>query len=376
MGLAPYAGKWSPTADFPLPPRLTSGSLLLGGKSDGGSGEDAFHVDWEALESLPHPNELGKEADDSDIGDQGSDLRGLGSFYVALAARAQEGLEEAALAFVSGLRDRTGEKNVCLCGGVALNSVLNGKIAREVCMTGVLCVFVGVARGMHRCWGLELPGRMGCGVVLPRFASPAFCLLIPLRTNVSTSLFTSQKSLARPLRSCWYVLIRRSPRYRTHFNASTAPTATRLSRLCRAAFRPPPPLGITNTHDENTKQAGFERVFVPPCPGDEGVAVGCAAFGWHQRRLLLPPSGDTPTLAGEEEKDVVDAAKYVSKATAAAEEEQRAARPGAGPLRAPFWGRGWSKDDVDDEIAEWESWVDVREVAGVEVRMLFAWVGS
>ncbi|CAN0415570.1 unnamed protein product, partial [Scytosiphon promiscuus] len=81
------------------------------------------------------------------------------SFYAALAARAQEGLEEAALEFVSGLRERTGEKNVCLCGGVALNSVLNGKIARE---------------------------------------------------------------------------------------------------------------------------AGFERVFVPPCPGDEGIAVGCASFGWHQ----------------------------------------------------------------------------------------------
>lgn len=121
-------------------------------------------------------------------------------------------------------------------------------------------------------------------------------------------------------------------------------------------------------------------MFVPPCPGDEGVAVGCAAFGWHQRRLLLPPSGDTPTLDGEkEEKNVADAAKDASKATAPApapaaaeeeEEQQRAATPGPGALRAPFWGKGWSKDDVDDEIAEWESWVDVRKVAGVEVRAL------
>lgn len=140
MGLAPYASKWSPeTTEFPPPPRLTSGSLLLGGKSGGGTGEDAFHVNWEAIESLPRPNELGRESedegdseDDGD-GDGGDELRGLRSFYAALAARAQGGLEEAALAFVSGLRERTGEKNVCLCGGVALNSVLNGKIAREVC---------------------------------------------------------------------------------------------------------------------------------------------------------------------------------------------------------------------------------------------------
>lgn len=133
MGLAPYAGKWSPTADLPLPPRLTSGSLLRGSKSEGGSGEDGFHVDWEGLENLPHPNELGRESGDNGGDGDGSDPRGIGSFYAALAARAQEGLEEAALAFVAGLRERTGEKNVCLCGGVALNSVLNGKIAREVC---------------------------------------------------------------------------------------------------------------------------------------------------------------------------------------------------------------------------------------------------
>lgn len=123
----------------------------------------------------------------------------------------------------------------------------------------------------------------------------------------------------------------------------------------------------------NHQQAGFERVFVPPCPGDEGVAVGCAAFGWHQRRLLLPPSDDTPTLEGGQEKDVAAAA--VGTAEVSAEDESKttdtAAVEGgqrvAGALRAPFWGRGWSKDDVDDEIAEWESWVDVRGVAGVEV---------
>lgn len=157
---------------------------------------------------------------------------------------------------------------------------------------------------------------------------------------------------------------------------------------------PVPPVAQTdrctprNKHETNHTQAGFERVFVPPCPGDEGVAVGCAAFGWHQRRLLLRPSGGNPTLEGEEEKASADAADGTtevpvedeSKTTAAAaavEEEQREARPGAGALRAPFWGRGWSKDDVDDEIAEWESWIDVRDVAGVEVRVCLcgAWVG-
>ncbi|CBJ33588.1 conserved unknown protein [Ectocarpus siliculosus] len=260
MGLAPYASKSSPPAagELPPPPRLTSGSLLLGGKGGGGTGEDAFYVDWEAIESLPRPNGLGQEGDGQDEGDDGSGnedgLHGLGSFYAALASRAQEGLEEAALEFVKGLRDRTGEENVCLCGGVALNSVLNGKIARE---------------------------------------------------------------------------------------------------------------------------AGFRRVFVPPCPGDEGVAVGCASFGWHQRRLLLPSSGDT-TLSPTDKKN--------GDPTAVCEEENLTDTPvesggggdlegrpkvvagplGSGELRTPYWGRGWTEDDVEDEIAEWERWVDVRQINGVE----------
>lgn len=158
MGLAPYASKSPPPAagDLPPPPRLTSGSLLLGGKSGGGTGEDAFHVDWEAIESLPRPNGLGQEGG-QDEGDDGSGdddgLRGLGAFYAALASRAQEGLEEAALEFIKGLRDRTGEENVCLCGGVALNSVLNGKIAREVGRYAGVFVCVRVCMGkVSGCW--------------------------------------------------------------------------------------------------------------------------------------------------------------------------------------------------------------------------------
>lgn len=142
MGLAPYASvsprPRSAEGAIPPPPRLSSGSLLPGGKSAGGSGKDAFHVDWKTIENLPHPNELGME-NENDGGEEEKGLQGLGSFYAALASRAQEGLEEAALEFVSGLRERTGEKNVCLCGGVALNSVLNGKIAREVRRLVVFC---------------------------------------------------------------------------------------------------------------------------------------------------------------------------------------------------------------------------------------------
>lgn len=41
-------------------------------------------------------------------------------------------------------------------------------------------------------------------------------------------------------------------------------------------------------------------------------------------------------------------------------------------LRAPFWGKSWSSEEVEDELAEWAPWLDVRDLDGVEVG---GWVG-
>ena len=51
---------------------------------------------------------------------------------IALAARIQDDLETVCLDFVRHFQERTGETNLCLAGGVALNSVLNGRLAREL----------------------------------------------------------------------------------------------------------------------------------------------------------------------------------------------------------------------------------------------------
>lgn len=123
MGLAPWASQWA-SADPPPPSRLTSGQLLAASanskrdKQDENNSNDSFRLHWDAIEGLWRPNELGDPE--------------VRPYYAGLASTAQRGLEEAAMAFVSGLRERTGEENLCLCGGVALNSVLNGKIVREV----------------------------------------------------------------------------------------------------------------------------------------------------------------------------------------------------------------------------------------------------
>lgn len=48
-----------------------------------------------------------------------------------IAASAQRVLEDVVLELVTGLAERTGEENLCLAGGVAFNSVMNGRIIAE-----------------------------------------------------------------------------------------------------------------------------------------------------------------------------------------------------------------------------------------------------
>jgi len=48
-----------------------------------------------------------------------------------IAASAQGALEDVVLHLLRGLHARTGEENLCLAGGVAFNSVMNGRIIRE-----------------------------------------------------------------------------------------------------------------------------------------------------------------------------------------------------------------------------------------------------
>lgn len=68
------------------------------------------------IDNLPHPNEW-------------SDARF--GYYANLAHSVQSDLESCAMQLVNSLRDFTGESNLALVGGVALNSVMNSKIRRE-----------------------------------------------------------------------------------------------------------------------------------------------------------------------------------------------------------------------------------------------------
>jgi carbamoyltransferase len=175
MGLAPWAGRSERRP-------LVRGPL------------ERLRVDWPRLHAEPHPH--GWEEPRHRNG------------YRRLAADAQAGLEEVAVDFLRRLRRRTGARKLAFTGGVALNCVLNGRIARD---------------------------------------------------------------------------------------------------------------------------CGFDEVFVPPWPGDEGVAVGCAAYAWH----ALHPRA-------------------------------------AAPRRAPraFQGREWSAADHAEALREFAPWIEVLPPSADEAALL------
>lgn len=134
MGLGPWAARWRSAAPS------AARSSLLSGRLDG-VGDDALSLDWSRIVSLPHPNgfhatmaQAGVNALDASLGDDvaaGGDVAERRAFYAELAATVQVDLEETALDFLSRLQQRTGHTNICIVGGVAQNSVLNGRICRE-----------------------------------------------------------------------------------------------------------------------------------------------------------------------------------------------------------------------------------------------------
>ena len=137
---------------------------------------------------------------------------------ISLAYRIQEDLESAGLDFVRYIKNKTNQKNLCLAGGVALNSVLNGRLSREL---------------------------------------------------------------------------------------------------------------------------GFEKVYIPPYPGDDGIAFGCCAFGLFGNEALKQ----------SENNDVSD-----SKPSLWTE-----------PL-SPYLGPEYKKDEIEAEIEAASPWIEVEKITNDEER--------
>ena len=137
MGLGPWAAHWAPSTRA-----RADVSSLVSGRLEGVDDGDALRLDWASLQGLPHANGFKSTMDAAgdaalDVELQPANVRERRRFYADLAARVQTDLEEVALGFLQRLQQRTGHTNLCVVGGVAQNSVLNGRICREAGFTNV-----------------------------------------------------------------------------------------------------------------------------------------------------------------------------------------------------------------------------------------------
>jgi len=94
-------------------------------------GPDGFRLDWRVLDhhlakNYQFPDELTRV-----LGAPRQAGEEITERHRNIAASAQVVLEDVVLHLLRALHRRTGEANLCLAGGVAFNSVMNGRILRE-----------------------------------------------------------------------------------------------------------------------------------------------------------------------------------------------------------------------------------------------------
>lgn len=153
MGLAPWkVYEWNDDNDDTLSPTLHKDPIMWGTLYS--EDEDKkFQCDRKLIMGLPHiarndPDLFDKETmvrmrlydfdDDEGDGEKAAEEAKkrlpvkVALDAIALAARIQDDLEVVCIDFVRHFQEQTGETNLCLAGGVALNSVLNGRLAREL----------------------------------------------------------------------------------------------------------------------------------------------------------------------------------------------------------------------------------------------------
>ena len=80
------------------------------------------------------------------------------------------------------------------------------------------------------------------------------------------------------------------------------------------------------------REAGFEQVFIPPYPGDQGLAVGCALYGWH-----------------------------------ALAQEQGSAAPACRQPLSPYGGREPQEEDYAEAQQEYGAWLEEADLGDQEL---------
>ncbi|MEJ7618335.1 MAG: carbamoyltransferase C-terminal domain-containing protein [Pyrinomonadaceae bacterium] len=95
------------------------------------NGDHDFHVNIRALDHHLAKRYLFSAEAVEALGPPRQPTEEISARHQNIAASAQRVLEDTVLYLLKGLGEQTGEENLCLAGGVAFNSVMNGRIMTE-----------------------------------------------------------------------------------------------------------------------------------------------------------------------------------------------------------------------------------------------------
>lgn len=90
------------------------------------------------------------------------------------------------------------------------------------------------------------------------------------------------------------------------------------------------------------RDGGFDNVYISPCPGDEGIAIGCAYYGYQ--RYKHENSDEEVTI--------------ISPSPPAAPKKQ---------LFSPFHGKKYEQSDFIDAIDEHYNWINCRKLESTDL---------
>lgn len=102
-----------------------------------------------------------------------------------------------------------------------------------------------------------------------------------------------------------------------------------------------------------SREGGFSRAYIPPCPGDEGVAIGCALFGLH---LIRKERGLNPPARAPRVAPVADVLP--------ADDENEEEDEGDDLEEIGMWpysGTPYSIFEVVEAIEEFEPWLEIMD---------------
>jgi hypothetical protein len=170
---------------------------------------------------------------------------------------------------VSSLKDFTGQKNVALVGGVALNRYCT--LLRCTALQSILhyTTFLIDAVIKHSNSSVSFSSRVDIRhfVLTSYFPPSPFLITFALSLSTSTSMTSHPLLILQPCPILFSTAVTVTA---VTVTAVTA-TATTVSAVTAAV--------ISVLNGRISRELGFDKTFVPPGPGDEGIAVGCALYG-------------------------------------------------------------------------------------------------